>query len=366
MKSTQPHPPTVAVGMSGGVDSAVAAALLVEQGYNVIGLTIKTYNYEDVGGNIGNESSCCSIDGMIDARNTAHALGIPHYVVDLTVPFKEQVIDYFTETYLKGETPNPCVMCNRHIKWAALIKKAEALGADYIATGHYARLREENGRFIISKAKDLLKDQSYTLWNVAQEHLVRTIFPLAEFTKSETRAAAERFHLPVAQKHESFEICFVPDNNYARFLKANVEGLEEKVAHGAIMHEGKQIGEHEGFPFYTIGQRRGLSTAVGKPVFVVNIDAATNTITLGGEAELMHTTLIASQVNYMKVAAITSPMRVTVKIRAHDEGAPATVTAREDGTLEIVFDEPRKAITAGQSVVMYDGDDVVGGGVING
>lgn len=350
--------------MSGGVDSAVAAALLVEQGHRVIGLTIKTYNYEDIGGSIGNESSCCSVEGIMDARKTAHELGIPHYVVDLTVPFKEQVIDYFTKTYLAGQTPNPCVMCNRHIKWAALLKKAEALGATHVATGHYAKLREENGRYILSKGIDRSKDQSYTLWNVAQEDLARTVFPLGDMTKSMVRAAAERFHLPVAQKHESFEICFVPDNNYARFLKQNVPGLAENVAHGAVIHDGRKIGEHDGFPFYTIGQRRGLHSPIGEPVYVVRIDAGTNTVTVGGEEELLHTRLIAGEVNYIKVAALAGPTRVTAKIRAHDEGAAATATPLDNGRIEIVFDIPRRAIAPGQSVVMYDGDDVVAGGVI--
>jgi len=352
--------------MSGGVDSAVAAALLVEQGYDVIGITIKTYNYEDIGGNISNETSCCSLDGINDARRVAQQLGFPHYVVDLTVPFKEQVINYFIDTYMHGETPNPCVMCNRHIKWAQMLHKADALGADYIATGHYVQIRKDDAleRYILSRASDSVKDQSYALWNVAQEHLARTLFPLAEMTKPEVRTAAVRFGLDIANKHESYEICFIPDNDYTRFLRDNVPDISRKIGQGNIVYQGEKIGEHEGFPFYTIGQRRGLSVSVGKPAFITAIDAETNTIILGDEEELLHRGLIATQINLIKYASLEKPVRIVAKIRYKDAGEPATVTQTDVDTLRIEFDNPRRAITPGQSVVIYEEDDVIGGGVI--
>lgn len=365
MKMQKKHK-TVVVGMSGGVDSAVAAALLVKQGYNVIGITIKTYNYEDIGGNISNETSCCSLDGINDARRVAQQLGFPHYVVDLTVPFKEQVIDYFVDTYLHGETPNPCVMCNRHIKWAQMLHKADALGAEYIATGHYVRLGKNNisGRYMLSRATDAVKDQSYALWNVAQEHLARTLFPLAEMTKPEVRAAATRFGLDIANKHESYEICFIPDNDYTRFLRDNVSDLSERIGRGDIMYRGEKVGEHEGYPFYTIGQRRGLNVSIGKPAFVTSIEAGTNTIVLGDEEELLHKGLVATQINLIKYAALEKPLQITAKIRYKDPGEPAIATQIDKDTVKIEFDAPRRAITPGQSVVMYEGDDVIGGGVI--
>jgi len=352
--------------MSGGVDSAVAAALLVEQGYDVIGITIKTYNYEDIGGNITNETSCCSLDGINDARRVADHLSIPHYVVDFTVPFKAKVIDYFTDTYMHGETPNPCVMCNRHIKWEEMIRKADAFGAEFIATGHYARLRrdEASGRYILSRGADASKDQSYALWNVAQEHLARTIFPLAEMNKAQARETAMRFGLDVAGKHESYEICFIPDNNYSRFLRDNVPSLSEKQSRGDLVYKGEKTGTHDGFPFYTIGQRRGLNISIGKPVFVTSIDSSTNTVFLGDEEELLHRELIAKQINMVKYNLLKKPLKITAKIRYKDAGENATAVQTDDDTIRIEFDSPRRAITPGQSVVMYEGDDVVGGGII--
>ncbi len=354
----------VVVGMSGGVDSAVAAALLCEQGYDVVGVTIKTYNYEDVGGNAANESSCCSLEGINDARAVARQLGFPHYVVDLTVPFAEHVIDPFVQAYLHGTTPNPCVQCNRHIKWRAMLRKADALGAAFLATGHYARVERTNGGVALLKGVDGAKDQSYTLWNVALDDLARTIFPLGGMTKSEVRAAAERFKLPVAQKHESFEICFVTDNNYARFLREAQPGLVDRVAHGTLKYNETIVGEHEGYPFYTIGQRRGIQYSAGKPVYVVRIDAASNTVILGDDEELMHREFVARDINLLVDLPVNTERRVTAKIRAHDEGALATIIRIDDTTVRTTFDEPRRAITPGQSVVWFDGEKVIGGGVI--
>lgn len=290
----------VIVGMSGGVDSTAAAALLVEQGFDVIGITIKTYDYSIGGGNSGNESSCCSLDGINDARRVALQLGIPHYVVDFTASFKEQVIDYFTAEYMRGRTPNPCVQCNRHIKWGELLRKADALGAAFVATGHYARIRkdEQSGRYLLCRGRDQRKDQSYALWALTQEQLARTIFPLAEWTKEETRSYLEKRGITIARKHESYELCFVPDNDYTRFLSEAVP--DSKETRGPILYKDRIIGEHRGYPFYTIGQRRGLGIASPEPLYVLDILPDSNAIIVGTEDELYHSSLTASAVNLIK------------------------------------------------------------------
>lgn len=357
-------PRRVVVGMSGGVDSSVAAALLVEQGYDVIGITIKTYKYEDVGGNVGNDSSCCSLDGINDARRVALGLGIPHYVVDFTARFKENVIDYFVDTYLAGDTPNPCVQCNRSIKWGEMERKADALGAMWIATGHYARLTRDadSGRLFISRGGDIRKDQSYALWNVRQESLARTMFPLAGFTKERARAEAARFGLSIAAKPESYEICFIPDNDYNRFLR---DVVPEMPPQGDILLDGKPVGRHDGYAFYTIGQRRGLGISNPDPLYVLNVIPETNVVEVGTEDKLFHRGLLADSVNFMKFDTWSEPRRFTVKIRYKDDGAFALCRITPDGLFEAIFDDPRRAITPGQSVVVYDGDDIVAGGIIS-
>lgn len=363
---------TVVLGMSGGVDSSVCAALLVEQGYDVIGVTIKTFNYDDVGGTIEGDKSCCSLDGINDARLIAAKLGFPHYVMDFSEVFGKEVIDNFIDEYMHGRTPNPCVICNRKIKWEELLRKGMQLGADYVAMGHYAKLRvdEVTGRYTISRGKDEKKDQSYMLWNVTQDSLDRTLFPLAEFTKEEVRALAVKYGLRTAAKGESFEICFITDNNYERFLKHKLPALEKEVAGGPIKLNGETIGEHSGFPFYTVGKRKGLGIAHPDPLYVTSIDYKNNTINVGYEKELLHRQLFASQLNLIKYADLFDGKRLTVKIRYKDTDEAAVVTQLDgsgngNGRIRIDFDEPKRAITPGQSVVFYEGNDLVGGAVID-
>jgi tRNA-specific 2-thiouridylase len=352
--------------MSGGVDSSVAAALLVEQGYEVIGITIKTYKYEDVGGNVGNDSSCCSLDGINDARRVCMALGIPHYTVDFTDVFKRNIIDYFIDSYMSGDTPNPCVRCNRLIKWGQMLKKADALGAEYISMGHYAYVRrsDASGRYYIARGDDQRKDQSYALWGLTQESLARTIFPLSGYTKEQSRETAARFGLPIASKAESYEICFVADNNYKRFLRDNVANFDEIVSEGDIVLDGKVIGTHQGFPFYTTGQRKGLGISHPEPLYVLNVLPETNTVIVGHDDDLLASSLTAQSVNMQKYATLDVPIECTAKIRYKDNGARARCSTRADGSLVVEFLEPRRAITRGQSVVLYEENDIIGGGII--
>ena len=356
---------TVVAAMSGGVDSSVAAALLLEQGYNVIGVTMKTYEYDDVGGNIGNETSCCGLGAVHDARAAAAKLGIPHYVVDFRSTFEREVISNFVDEYLRGRTPNPCVQCNREIKWGELLKKAGSLGAQYVATGHYARIRfdEAAGRYGILRSTNVAKDQSYALWGLPQDALAKTLFPVGEMTKTQVREIAARHGLRNAAKQESFEICFVPDNKYDRFLKERVAQLESQVAGGEIVSEGRVVGKHTGYPFYTIGQRRGLG-AFGKKMYVTEIQSASNRVVIGPEGDLYRSGLRAGQVNWVGMPLAGSPLPVTAKVRYKDEATEAMLFPEGDREVTVRFDEPKRAITPGQSVVWYVDDLLAGGGVI--
>jgi tRNA-uridine 2-sulfurtransferase len=356
----------VLVAMSGGIDSSLAAVLLAEEGYEVIGMTMKTWDYASSGGS-KKETGCCSLDSINDARNIAVEMGFPHYILDIRAEFGDYVIDHFTGEYLEGRTPNPCVLCNTHIKWDALLRRADTLDCDFIATGHYANVRQENGRYIISKGADHSKDQSYVLWGVSQESLSRTLLPLGNFTKARIREmATERGFYDLVNKSESYEICFVPDNDYRGFLKRRVEGLEERTKGGNfVLESGKVVGTHEGYPFYTIGQRKGLGIALGYPVFVTEIRKDTNEVILGTEEHLMKNAMQVQKLNLQKYDSIPAKGLVsTTKIRYKDKGELSTVTQISPDLIEVIFNESVSAIAPGQAAVFYEGDDVIGGGWI--
>jgi len=351
--------------MSGGIDSTVTALMLNDEGYEVVGITMKTWDYAASGGS-KKETGCCNVDSFNDARQAAVEHGFPHYILDIREEFGGFVIENFVDEYLAGRTPNPCVLCNTHIKWRALLKRADALGCDFIATGHYAKIRQhDNGRFVVSKAIDDTKDQSYVLWGLQQDLLSRTILPLAPYRKTEIRQMALDYGYPeLAKKSESYEICFVPDNDYRGFLKRRVDGLEERVAGGNFIDKtGKILGQHKGYPFYTIGQRKGLDIAFGKPVFVTRIDPETNTVVLGDEDDLEQNEMIVSKLNFIKYDSITPGMEAVTKIRYKDKGCLSNIY-HDNGTMTVRFYENVKGIAPGQSAVFYEGDDVIGGGHI--
>lgn len=355
----------VLVAMSGGIDSSVAALMLQEQGYEVIGITMKTWDYASSGGG-KKETGCCSLDSINDARTLAVNQGFPHYILDIREEFGSFIIDNFVEEYLAGRTPNPCVLCNTHIKWEALLKRADQLKCDFIATGHYAQIREENGRFMISKGLDENKDQSYVLWGLTQESLKRTIFPLGNYRKTEIREMANRFgYEELSKKSESYEICFVPDNDYRGFLKRKVENLEERVDGGNfVLRDGTVIGKHRGYPFYTIGQRKGLEIALGEPMFVTSIEPETNTVVLGTKEELEKQEMFVRNFNLIKYESLPADAEFLTRIRYKDAGTTANVEA-VDGKLKVLFHKPVSAIAPGQSAVFYEGNDLVGGGFID-
>ena len=355
----------VLVAMSGGIDSTVAAIMLKEQGYEVIGITMKTWDYQTSGGS-GKETGCCSLDSINDARAIALEHGIHHFILDIRDEFGDMVIDNFVDEYIAGRTPNPCVLCNTHIKWRALLKRADKLECEFIATGHYARSRYEDGRHIISKGLDTTKDQSYVLWGLDKPSLARTMLPLGGFHKKDIKQMAIDWgYTELAAKSESYEICFIPDNDYRSFLKRKVEGLEERVEGGDfIMADGTHVGKHRGYPFYTVGQRKGLEIAMGHPVFVVDIDPITNTVYLGVEEDLQRRGMIVKDINLQKYDTMPEGLEVVTKVRYKDPGALSTVYNEPDRGIKTVFFHGVSAIAPGQSAVWYEGDDVVGGGHI--
>ena len=351
--------------MSGGVDSAVAAALLKEQGYDVIGVTLNLSPKIEGEDAWERDDSCCGLTASEDARRVADRLGIPHYVLNFRDVFADKVIANFLDEYRRGRTPNPCIRCNDHIKFGTVLLKARALDADLVATGHYARVDSdpETGQRILRKAVDLRKDQSYVLYVLTQDELRRTLFPLGELTKQETRDLARKFNLPVANKPESQEICFVSERNYGDFLMKLAPDIAQP---GPIVHvDGRVIGEHRGIAFYTIGQRRGLGVVSRDPLYVVDVDASSRTIVVGPEDALYDTDLIADEANLVSVSELRSPRPVKARIRYRMTDADAYVSQPEPGLLHVRFVEPQRAITPGQAVVCYDDDVVVAGGTIS-
>ncbi len=355
---------TVVVAMSGGVDSAVAAVLLKEQGYNLIGVTMKTWGYDDIP---EKDSGCCSLETIYSARNVANSLGFPHYTIDFTEKFNEIVISNFIEEYLKGHTPNPCVLCNKAIKWGALLEKAESLGAGYIATGHYAKIihDETSKRFYVTSSADKNKDQSYALWRVSQYALSRTLFPLSGYTKPQIREIAKKLNLKPAETPDSQEICFVPNDNYRELLQIRMPNLQREFSGGDIIYHDEKVGTHKGYPYYTIGQRRGLNIALGKPVYVSKIDAKNNVIVIDDEEGLYNTSFIAKDINLMKYEKIDKPMTAKVKIRYKDKGDDALIEQIDNNRIKVTFNSQKKSITPGQSAVFYEAEDIIGGGIID-
>jgi tRNA-uridine 2-sulfurtransferase len=356
----------VLMAMSGGIDSTVAALMLNDDGYEVVGITMKTWDYA-TSGTSKKETGCCNLDSFNDARMAAVQHGFPHFVLDIREEFGDFVIENFVDEYLAGRTPNPCVMCNTHIKWRALLKRADAMGCDFIATGHYGNIHQhDNGRYYISKGLDETKDQSYVLWGLQQDLLSRTLLPLGNYRKTQIRQMAMDYGYPeLAKKSESYEICFVPDNDYRGFLKQKVAGLEERVAGGNFIDkEGKILGKHKGYPFYTIGQRKGLDIALGKPAFVTEIIPETNTVVLGEEDDLKQNEMLVTKINWIKYDGITPGMEATTKIRYKDQGSLSNLYPEGENSVRVKFYESAKGIAPGQSAVFYEGNDVIGGGII--
>lgn len=349
----------VMVGMSGGVDSSVAAKLLLDRGYEVIGATLRLYDGEPTDSRV-----CCSLTDAEDARSVAYKLGFEHFVFNFTREFREKVIDNFEDVYLSGGTPNPCIECNRHIKFGKMLLRAKELGCDYIATGHYAEnvFDEKSGRWLLKRPADRSKDQTYVLYGMTQEQLAHTLFPLFGMEKAEVRRIAEEAGLINSRKPDSQDICFVPDGDYAAFIQRD-RGITPQSGDFTDL-EGNFMARHAGLLRYTVGQRKGLGVSFGRPVFVIDKNAEKNTVILGDEKDLYRRELIACDVNLISIPEITEPIKITAKTRYSHREAAATAENIGGGRIKITFDEPQRAITRGQAVVMYDGDIVVGGGTI--
>ncbi len=348
------------IAMSGGVDSSVAAYLTVQKGYDCIGATMKLFNNEDI--NISEENACCAPSDIDDAKSVAHALGMEHCVFNFTSGFRQKVIDNFVYSYENGLTPNPCVECNRYLKFEKLFEKAEELSYDYIVTGHYARIEESNGRYLLKKALDPSKDQSYVLYSLTQKQLSHALFPLGALSKPQVREIADSQGFVTSHKHESQDICFVPDGDYAAFIE---KYTKKSYPPGDFVDIcGNKLGTHKGIIRYTVGQRKGLGISAPYPLYVSKVEPSSNTVVLCKNDELFSKTLIAKNINLISVDSISSPMRVKAKVRYRHQEQPATVTQLDSDTIKVTFDEAQRAITKGQSVVLYDNDLVVGGGII--
>ena len=348
----------------GGIDSTMASLLLHEEGYEVIGITMKTWDYDSSGGN-KKETGCCSLDSINDARQLAVDCGFPHTILDIRDEFKGFIIDNFVDEYIAGRTPNPCVLCNTHIKWEALLKRADMLNCKFIATGHYAQVRSVNSRYVVSKGIDQTKDQSYVLWGVTQECLRRTIFPMGKYHKKEIKQMAlDRGYKALAEKSESYEICFIPDNDYRGFLKRRVDGLEDKVKGGNfITTDGHIVGTHDGYPFYTIGQRK-IGVSLGPdPTYVININPEENIVVVGTKEDLKKQEMYVKDINYIKYNKINDGMVCVVKVRYKHKGELATITNFNDN-LKVLFHNKVEGIAPGQSAAIYEGDDLIAGGFI--
>ena len=374
----------VVVGMSGGVDSSVAAYLLKKQGYEVIGVTMQIWQDEDVC-SMEENGGCCGLSAVEDARRVASALDIPYYVMNFKQEFKESVIDYFVSEYLQARTPNPCIACNRYVKWESLLQRSLSIGADYVATGHYAGItRLDNGRYVIKKSVTDTKDQTYALYNLTQFQLEHTLMPVGAYTKAEIREMAHELGLPVANKPDSQEICFVQDNDYAGFITeylkdeqnrrilVNSQGAmidDKAVTYGLtpgyfVDTKGTILGEHKGLANYTVGQRKGLNLAMGQPVFVLELKPETNEVVIGNAEDVFSDRLYANHLNFMAFEDLEGELKLTAKIRYSHKGAPCTIRKTAQDEVLCIFDEPQRAITPGQAVVFYQGDYVVGGGTI--
>ncbi|HGG0415387.1 TPA: tRNA 2-thiouridine(34) synthase MnmA [Clostridium sporogenes] len=350
----------VLVGMSGGVDSSVAAYLLKEQGYEVIGVTMQIWQDDEEF--TEKEGGCCSLSAVADARRVANKIGIPFYVMNFKDSFKRNVIDYFVDEYMEGRTPNPCIACNKFIKFSSFLDKAVSMGIDYVATGHYAIIEKQKDRYIIRKSEDDKKDQTYALYNLTQFQLERTLMPCGQYKKSKIREIAKEIGLRVHNKKDSEEICFIPDNDHGRYIKNR---FPNKVREGNFVDkQGNVLGKHKGIVYYTIGQRKGLGIAFGKPMYVVDINPFKNEVVLGSIEDLLNTELVAKDINYIPFDTLKEPMEVEAKIRYSQIPSKAIITPIDDGRVRVNFHEKQRAITKGQSVVFYKDDLLIGGGII--
>jgi tRNA-uridine 2-sulfurtransferase len=347
--------------MSGGVDSSATAALLQEQGYDVVGITLKLWPQDCVS---RAEDKCCGPQAVTDARAVCHKLGIPYYLIDEAAEFQDKVIQYFADEYKAGRTPNPCVMCNQNLKFGRLISRADKLGAQYVATGHFAGVERspETGRTLLKRGRDSRKDQSYFLFSLRQDQLARAMFPLGDKTKADTRQVARHCHLKTADKEESMEICFVPDNDYGKFLQQ--ASLVQKHRGEIVNLQGRVLGEHEGIEFYTIGQRKGLGISSARPLYVIELDAARNRVVVGDDSALVCDEFVAERCNWIPFETPPPTFDAMVKIRYNHVGAPATVSALPGGAAKVKLHLPQRAVTAGQAAVFYRDDLVLGGGWI--